>query len=420
MFSWFKNRRIASDSARYAVEKEIAQSERTAERLRLAKDPKTSKDILFYMAQMDGDVRVRQAVAENKTTPIQASALLSKDKSEDVRLSLARRMMTLLPDLSQDKQSQLYKFAAEALGILALDEVLKIRMALSSTLKDMTDTPPNVAGQLARDVEREVSEPILRVCVALSDDDLLDILKNHPASWAVQAIAGRPRVTEIISQAVIDTDDVPAGAILMNNTGAEISLHTLKDIVEKAKSFPEWQKPIAMRKNIPADMAKELAGFVDQSVRNILLERTDFPADEMDDIAAIVKRRIDFADRAERGESVEDRVQALFKSGQLNDDAIGDALSMRDKEFVVASMAVLLRCPQDVVDKTFAIGAAKAVVALCWQAGLHMRTALRIQQEIVKVPHKELIYPKGGTDYPLTQEDLKWQLEYLGFVHKKN
>ena len=419
MFSWFKNRRKASDSARYEVEKEIAQSTRTDDRLKLAKDPKTSKDILFYMAQMDGDVKVRQAVAENKTTPIQASTLLSKDKSEDVRLALARRLMTLLPDLSQDKQSQLYKFAVESLGVLALDEVLKIRMALSSTLKDMTDTPPAVAGQLARDVEREVSEPILRFCVALSDDDLLDILKNHPASWAVQAIADRPRVTEPISQAVIDTDDVPAGTILMNNTGAQISLHTLKDIVEKAKSFPEWQKPIAMRKNIPVEIAKELAGFVDQSVRHILMERTDFAADEMEDIAAIVKRRIDFADRAERGESIEDRVQTLLKSGHLNDESIGDALSMRDKDFVVVGMAALLRCPQDVVEKTFAIGAAKAVVALCWKAGLNMRTALRIQQEIVKVPHKELIYPKGGTDYPLTPEDLKWQLEYLGFVHKK-
>ena len=419
MFSWLKNIGKSSDpAARREAEKEIAQSDRTADRIKLAKDPKASKEILFYMAQSDVDANVRLAVAQNKTTPIQASELLSKDKSEDVRLALARRLMTLLPDLSQDKQSQLYKFASEALGILALDEVLKVRVALASTLKDMTDTPPAVAGQLARDIEREVSEPILRFCVALSDEDLLDILKTHPASWAVQAIASRPQVNEPVSQAVIDTDDVPAGTILMNNTGASISLGTLKDIVEKARDYPEWQKPIAMRKNLPADMAKELAGFVDQSVRHILLERTDFDAEIMEDIASIVQRRIDFADKREQGQSPEESVKNLLALGQLNDEAIGDALSMRDKDFVLFALAALLKCQRSRIDDIMALSAAKPIVAICWKANLSPRTALRIQQEIAKIPHKELIYPKGGTDYSLPVEDLNWQLEYLGFIKR--
>ncbi len=41
-------------------------------------------------------------------------------------------------------------------------ELLKIRKALASTLKDHAYTPPKVAGQLARDVEREVSESTVR------------------------------------------------------------------------------------------------------------------------------------------------------------------------------------------------------------------------------------------------------------------
>ena len=30
------------------------------------------------------------------------------------------------------------------------------------------------------------------------------------------------------------------------------------------------------------------------------------------------------------------------------------------------------------------------------------------------VPPKELIYPRDGTDYPLSQDDIDWQLEFLG------
>ena len=49
-----------------------------------------------------------------------------------------------------------------------------------------------LAGLLARDVERDVSEPILRFCAALSDRDLLDILKSHPASWVVVRASAKP------------------------------------------------------------------------------------------------------------------------------------------------------------------------------------------------------------------------------------
>lgn len=398
----------------YEAEKNIALSDNVKDRLKVAKNPKTHQEILFYMAQTDGSAEVRLAVAGNKATPVQASGVLSKDKSEDVRLALAGRLAALLPDLSSDKQGQLYKFAVDALGNLALDEVLKVRVALSSALKECADTPPSVAGQLARDVEREVSEPILRFCIALSDDDLLDILKSHPASWAVQAVASRPRIAAPVSQAVIDTNDVAAGQILMENKGADISLETLKDIVEKSKQYPEWQKPIAMKKSLPPELVRELAGFVDLSVRNILMERTDFDAELMEDVSSTVQRRMDYMEQADN-ETLEQRVLRLYKAGKLNDEVFGDALSMRDKSFVSAGLAVLLKTNKANIDKIFAMGAAKPIVAISWKAGLSMRFALRLQQDMAKVPHTELIYPRGGTDYPLSEADLKWQLEFLGF-----
>lgn len=399
----------------YEVEKNIALSDNVKDRLKVAKNPNTHQEILFYMAQTDGSAEVRLAVAGNKATPVQASGVLSKDKSEDVRLALAGRLATLLPDLSSDKQGQLYKFAVDALGNLALDEVLKVRVALSSALKECADTPPSVAGQLARDVEREVSEPILRFCIALSDDDLLDILKSHPASWAVQAVASRPRIAAPVSQAVIDTNDVAAGRILMENKGADISLETLKDIVEKSKQYPEWQKPVAMKKSLPPELVRELAGFVDLSVRNILMERTDFDAELMEDVSSTVQRRMDYMEQADN-ETLEQRVIRLYKAGKLNDEVFGDALSMRDKNFVSAGLAVLLKTNQANIDKIFAMGAAKPIVAICWKAGLSMRFALRLQQDMAKVPHTELIYPRGGIDYPLSEADLKWQLEFLGLA----
>lgn len=406
---------VERDPLRYEKEKVIAQSANVRKRLALAKDPRTHQEILFYLAKEDTDPAVRLAVARNMSTPVQASPLLAGDDSEDVRMALARRLVILLPELSKETHSQLYAFAVQAFATLALDEVLKIRAALSSALRDHAAAPPAVVGQLAKDVEREVSEPILRYCVVLSDDILLDILSTHPASWAVQAIAGRARVSGPVSQAVINADDVSAGKILLKNAGAELGEGLLQEIVEKARVYSEWQGPIAMRKSLPTSVARALAEFADASVRDVLLERDDFDQQTIDEIAGMVKRRLAFAQDIIPGEGAAERVLRLDKKKQLNEEIVADALGMRDKEFVVQALARLARAQPDTVEGVFRMRKARPVVALCWRAGFSMRFALRLQQEMALVPPQELLYPREGTDYPLTDDELRWQLEFLGF-----
>ena len=416
---FFKNL-FGSGDDRKSQEKEMVRSDKISDRLKLARDKNTSQEILYYLAEHDPDAGVRRAVAYNRSTPIHASILLAKDHDIDVRLTLAERLIHLLPDLSIDKQSQLYSFMLQALGTLALDEVLKIRLALSSALKDHTHTPPKIAGQLARDLEREVSEPVLRLCVALSDDDLLDILKSHPASWAVQAVAARPSVAEPVSKAVIDCDDEASGFILLENKGANISVETLGEIVEKAKNFPTWQKATAKRKSLPKDLAIELASFVDDTVRNLLLERTDYDAEDMNEIASTVKRRMDFLGE---GEETQDeltaRIQDMMKRGELNDDAFKDAIGVRNKNFIVLALANLCKTNAKTIEKIFAMKAPKPIVAICWLAGLSMRTAFLLQKDMVLIAPKELLYPRGGTDYPLDEKEIRWQLDYLGLAGRR-
>ncbi len=402
------------DRERYEAEKKIAITGESGKRLTLAKNTKTHQELLYYLAEKDPDPIVRKAVVENESMPVQASAVLVKDKNEDVRLALAARLMALLPGLSNDKKSQIYAFAVQALGDLALDEVLKIRMALSSTLKDCAQTPPKVAGQLARDIERQVSEPILRFCTALSDDDLLDILRGHPESWALQAIASRKNVSEKVSRAVIEKEDEPSGALLIENEGAKISLTLLETIIEMAKKFSGWQKSVATRKTLPPRMAKKLAAYVDESVRNLLLEREDFDEETLEEITTIFRRRIDFAeDKKKPGEKPKDKIKRLAKEGLLNETAVSDALGMHDRVFVIGALAHLAGTKEDEIGKILQMKAPKVLVSIVWKAGLSMRFAFQLQRDLAHIPPKELIYPRGGTDYPLSEDDMNWQLEFL-------
>lgn len=416
MLGFVKNIFKPNEEERYKRATQLAHAGTPSQRRALARRASTSQEILYYLASQDKDPKVRAAVARNRSTPMQANEVLSKDADVNVRTALAQRLVRLLPDLDPEKQSQLYAFAVQALGTLALDEVLKIRVALSSALRDMAGAPPKVVGQLARDIEREVSEPILRFCAALADEDLIEILKGHPAPWAISAVAGRKTLTALVSRAVIDTYDLPAGTLLLGNEGAEIAEDALQLIVEKARQHPEWQKPISSYKKLPVAMVKALAEFADDAVKDVLLARKDFDAETLDEITETFKRRMDFAaEQAEHeGEAPGKRVKREAKEGDLDEDMIADALAMRDYDFVYESLALRLKTDVETIRHVFEVRAPKSITSVAWAAGLSMRFALTLQRDLGKVQPPELLYPKGGTDFPLTREEMIWQLDFLG------
>ena len=406
------------DPKRYQKEREQAASDKKKDRMVLAKSSKTHQEILYYLAESDPDKDVRKAVAANPITPIQAGEYLAKDSDPDVRMTLVRRLVNLLPELSQEKHSKIYAYATQALGLLALDEVLKIRVALSSSLKDIAQTPPKIANTLARDIERQVAEPILRFCSALSDEDLIDIIASHPENWAVEAVAGRESVSTPVSEAVIDTENVKAGEILMENSGAAITEELLRHILDKAKHIPEWQSPIARRSSLPPEMAKELAAFAQKSVQHILTARPDMPdmdEETREEIAQAFDRRLGIAHESQpRDNSLKERVQKLSDENRLNEETLLDYLGMRDKEMAMAVLAGLAKTSPGNVSRIMAMKAAKPTVALCWQAGISMRAALQIEKDLAQVAPKELIYPREGSEYPMEQDEILWQLEFLG------
>lgn len=400
-----------------ADEKKIAQTGTEKQRYMLAKNPRASQEILYYLALHDESERVRKAVAANPSTPMQASSLMAKDKNQDVRFIMAQRLVKILPELTEERYTQLYAFAVQSLGTLALDEVLKIRRALAQTLKDYAFLPSDLAAQLARDLEREVSEPILRFCMALNDDDLCDILMTHPENWAAEAIAGRESVSARVSAAVIDTGNAVAGAILLNNKGAIITEELLEIIVTRANEYPEWHRPIAVHKGLSPLMAQKLAAYVDKSVRKVLLERSDLDKRTINDVAAVITRRMEYeAQRKENfaGTDPVKRAKKMFADGDLLEKVFEDAIAMHDKKFVMAGLALRANTSMANIEKVFDVKAPKTICAVCWRAGLSMRMAMRLQQTFGEVKSRSLIYPRGGTDYPLTEDEMKLQLSVAG------
>jgi uncharacterized protein (DUF2336 family) len=413
-----------SDERAYEDAKRLARDPDLKVRRNLAARNDVRPEILYYLAE-DKAPEVRRVIAANEATPHQADQLLLRDRDEAVRAELAQKVARLLPGLPVDAQNQAHQRVVEMLEVLARDEAARVRTVIAEAVKGLTNVSPDIVKRLARDAELAVASPVLRFSPLLTDEDLLDIIAGAPPSGVLSAIAGRERVGTAVSDAIVAADDEPAVAALLANPSAQIREETLDLIVERAPNRTAWHEPLVKRPALPVRAATRIARFVAQSLLDVLTSRSDLPADTKKQITAEVTRRLAAEDKAkaaagkaeaedEGGETVEEKVRRLKKEGKLDADAVDDAIDGGQRAFVRAALAVMAEVPIGVVDKILSSRSAKGVVALSWKANLPARLAVQLQTRIGGIAPRQALHPRGGQDYPMPVEEMKWQIEFFG------
>lgn len=396
----------------YERMKAMAMSPDGEVRLDLARDPEAPAELLFYLSD-DDEPEILKAVAANPATPLRAAPRLARDRREDVRVLLAGKVARQLPELRPADQAALRDVAEHALEMLAADQVVRVRAAVASAIKDVDCAPPQLVARLARDIAREVAEPVLRGCAQLTDAELMDILAAREDAWVVQAIAGRPTLSAPVADAVLAADDPEADRILAGNPGAALGEGALATLADRARVDPALAEPLARRPGLPPRLALALAEHVEEAVRRVLAERTDFDAETRDAIAGVMRRRLDFARGYEGREPPGDKALRLFRAGRLNEAAVWDALAWGDRIFVRAALALLAETDAETVQRVLDTASPKAVTALAWRAGLSMRCARELQAKGARIPPRQVLNARHGTDYPLTEAEMRWQLDFF-------
>ncbi len=406
----------------YEEAKRLARSDDLNARRKLAMRADMRPEILYYLAE-DKALEVRRAIAGNEATPYQADELLARDRDVAVRADLAQKVARLLPGLSANAKDEAHQRIIAMLEKLAQDEAVRVRAVISEAVRSVANVPPEIIKKLARDAELIVASPVLRFSPLLTDDDLLDIISSGPASGALAAIAQRQDVRARVSDALVAADDEPAVAALLANKSAQIREETLDLIVERAASRSAWHEPLVRRPSLPARAARRIAGFVAESLLSVLKSRDDLPRETREQVTAAVAERLaaskpaapDAAEEEEDvGESVEEKVTRLKKEGKLDEEAVDEAIHAGQRAFVRAALAVLAEVPVDVVDKILSARSAKGVVALVWKAKLPMRLAVQVQTRLGGISPRQALQARSGTGFPLTQEEMTWQIEFFG------
>lgn len=338
-------------------------------------------------------------------------ARLTQQGVLDVRHVLVARLGILLPGLSEEEHTFLYAFTVQALGSLALEDILQIRLALSSTFKDQAFMPPKLASELTQELELSLSEPMMRYYTSLPDDSLLALL-----------IFFQEKLVAKGKGAILSVRKNDDGLILsdLDFTIKKLDEALLSRIVQNARQI-NTQNSLSSQiyQGFSLKLSDDLYHLIDQGVRNLVLGHAGLDYMIVEEIVDVFRRRFNFIRYYNLfSGSVEKKAYEMFRAGKLSEEMVCDALALRLYDFVYSSISLLLSVETNVVREIFSAQSARPIVALCWKLGLSMRTAFLIQRDLCNLQPRNLIYPKDGTDYPLSLAELEWTLEFLGLKMK--
>lgn len=412
---------------------EIVRSGTPESRVKLASDPDTAPEFLYFLAE-DPDVTVRGAVASNSATPQRANLLLSKDPDIPVRCLLARKLVgDGLPD---DKRQELWRMGFTILETLLRDQVVQVRRILSDGFRSLTDAPRDVVLPLSVDEEESVAAPILRHSPVLTDDDLCQVIESSPPDWACDAIAARDCLSGPVGDSLLSHGTIASGAVVLEREDVRICPPVLEQAVEKSRTVTEWQAPLVSRPGLSAGLIETLASFIASALLSALKNRPDMtPALTQSVDRAIAARDDDKPATAQStdqsapdepvnpddpslvaepdGETPKEaakRAQKLFRAGGLDDNAVAAALDTRQENFVIAALALRAGIGIGQVRRMVKSRSGRTMMALSWKAGHSARFGLDLQRSLARIPPPKILNARGGFDYPMDETEMKEQL----------
>lgn len=370
-------------------------------------------EVLYYLAE-DQSASVRRLIAGNPSTPIQADEILKNDSDDEVRAELARKIGRIVPDMTSAEQTSLRDKSIKLLEELARDQLPKVRAMVAEEIKSAENVPKDLVDRLARDIEDIVCGPILQYSPLLNDDDLREIIAAGTSSKALEAIARRDVVSENVSADIAGTLDVPAVAALLTNKNAQIREDTLDQIISQAEGVEDLHKPLTLRPQLSVRAMKRIAGFVASALVHAMMEQSDLSEEQADELLEKVRERL-AAERVgdDEAKQLAMKAQEFFDRGMLNDEFVIEQIADNRRELLIQCLAVMSNLDAATVKQVVLSKSGRAVTALCWKAGLSMRTAYEVQTKFALVPTAQLLHAKDGTKYPIKEDELEWHLSYF-------
>lgn len=237
------------------------------------------------------------------------------------------------------------RIAEDIFRALVHDAEVMVRAALAAHLKATPHLPRDIAVALARDVD-SVALPLLRFSDALSDEDLIGIVRSEAFAKQI-AIAERREVSPLVSDALVDSGNAEAVARLVGNEGAQISEATFDRVLAHYEEVPAVAESLARRGDLPPAIAEHIVAVISERLQRYLVSKHELPGDLASNLILQARERATVAllDYGSSDLQLDELVDQLHRKQRLTPSLLLRALCVGDLNFFERAVARLAGLP---------------------------------------------------------------------------
>lgn len=347
-------------------------------------------------------------------------AKLLQDPNSGNRAVAAEKVATAFSgaDLSENERA----IAEDIFRVMLNDAAVRVREALSDSLKDNPLVPHDVAATLAKDVE-SVAMPVIECSSVLNDEDLVEIVKTRNSDMQ-KAVAGRATVSSRVADALVDTDDEAVVATLVSNSGATMNEGTYERVLDNFSDVDAVKNPMVLRSDLPVAVSERLVTMVSEQLRDHIMTHHEISPSTATDLL-LESREKATVSLVEGGnqQTVQELVDQLDANGRLTPTLMLRALCMGDTSFFETALAKRAKIPVANAYKLVHDGGSKGLSRLFEVTEmpsqfLNMaRAALDVSAEMVNTSGDDRdVYKKLMIERVLTQIEDEVDTENLDYL----
>lgn len=292
------------------------------------------------------------------------------------------------------------------LDLLVGDVETEVRRSLAMAVASSDKLPAVAASRLARD-RIEVAAPVLEQSPLLDDAELIEIVRTNAMQYAL-AVAGRERVSEALSDSLVESGQQPVVARLVGNVGAELSRATLDRVMEDWRGDKEVQERLVRRPVLPFELVEHMVRAIGDRIEWELVQTRRMHPDEARALMQAVRERtaIGLTAREHGDRKLEHHLHERHQAGELAHDAI--VAFLRAGDIAAFELALGLHAALDAktVRRLAYSDDRRHLAALCLKAGLSAPHYLTIRMALELASRS--IDPKAAKDDTLSSEAMRF------------
>ena len=237
------------------------------------------------------------------------------------------------------------QIAESIFRIVVRDVELKVREALSESLKNSKKIPHDIVKALIND-EESVSLPFIKYYSDLSHEDIISIIEAQNVNKQ-KAVAMRKNLSEDISHYIAEKCPEEVIGVLISNETAKIQEKTYNLIVDRYPDSETIKRNMVYRSELPVSIIERIVNSLSEELQRRLIIMHNLPNDIASDIVEQVKEKatLKISEEYSSDKQIEELIHQLYTSNRLTSTLVVRSICMGDLKFFEYALVYLSNTP---------------------------------------------------------------------------